>query len=210
LAYASLPMNLETLDGSLAYAWHGTRTPHVAAVKCARAPGRARRACGLPKVEEDLMESARILIVDDDKNALDGYKRLLHGIFDIETALGGGKALAAIHLFGPYQVIISDMQMPGMNGAEFLTQVRQLAPDSIRMVLTGYKNIDHAIEAVNEGRIFRYLTKPCEKGELVKTIQAAIEQYDKNAEEKHLVREAREIKSKAASLSKVLLSHELR
>ena len=164
-----------------------------------------------PNVEEDLMETelARVLIVDDDKNALDGYKRLLHGIFEVETALGGGKALAAIHLFGPYEVIISDMQMPGMNGAEFLAQVRQLAPDSVRMVLTGHKDVNQAIEAVNEGRIFRYLTKPCEKSELVKAVQLAVEQYHKTAEEKNLLRESREIKSKAASLSRVLLSHDL-
>jgi DNA-binding NtrC family response regulator len=160
--------------------------------------------------KEDPMESGRILFVDDDKNALDGYKRLLHGEFDVETALGGGQALGAIHLFGPYEVVISDMHMPGMNGAEFLAQVRQLAPDSVRMVLTGFKDINRAIEAVNEGRIFRYLTKPCEKKDLINAIQLALAQYRKNVEEKHLVKEARQIKLKAASLSKVLLSHDLR
>jgi DNA-binding NtrC family response regulator len=156
------------------------------------------------------MQSGRILIVDDDKNALDGYKRLLRGLFEVETALGGGQGLAAIHLFGPYEVIISDMQMPGMNGAEFLAQVRQLAPNTVRMVLTGYKDINQAIEAVNEGRIFRYLTKPCEKNDLVRAIELALEQYHAHTQEKELVKEAREIKMQAASLSKVLLRHDLR
>jgi len=150
------------------------------------------------------MESGRILFVDDDKNALNGYKRLLHDEFEVETALGGRQALAAIHIFGSYKVIISDMQMPGMNGAEFLAQVRQLAPDTVRMVLTGHKDINRAIEAVNEGRIFRYLTKPCEKSDLVKAIRLALAQYHTNVEEKSLVKEAKEIKLQAAGLSKIL------
>jgi DNA-binding NtrC family response regulator len=155
-------------------------------------------------------EPGRILFVDDDKNALDGYKRLLRGVFEVETALGGGQALAAIHLFGPYEVIITDMQMPGMNGAEFLAQVRQLAPYTVRMVLTGFKDLNRAIEAVNEGHIFRYLTKPCEKNDLVAALRLGVAQYRTNIQEKELVKEAKEIKLQAASLSKVLLKHDLR
>ncbi|MFZ1940850.1 MAG: response regulator [Terracidiphilus sp.] len=156
------------------------------------------------------MESARILLVDDDKNVLEGYKRLLHGLFEVETATDGGQALAAIHLFGPYEVIVTDMQMPGMNGAEFLAKVRQLSPNSVRMVLTGHKDINRAIEAVNEGRIFRYLTKPCEKNELVSAIELAVAQYRASTEEKQLARQAQEIKSQVAGLSKVLLSQNVK
>jgi DNA-binding NtrC family response regulator len=156
------------------------------------------------------MESARILLVDDDKNVLEGYKRLLHGLFEVEAVTDGGQALAAIHLFGPYEVIITDMQMPGMNGAEFLAKVRQLAPNSVRMVLTGHKDINRAIEAVNEGQIFRYLTKPCEKNELVRAIELAIAQYRTNIDEKELVKQAREIKSQAAGLGKVLFSQNMK
>jgi DNA-binding NtrC family response regulator len=156
------------------------------------------------------MELARILLVDDDKNVLEGYKRLLHGLFEVETATNGGQALAAVHLFGPYEVIITDMQMPGMNGAEFLAKVRQLSPNSVRMVLTGHKDIDRAIDAVNEGRIFRYLTKPCEIKELVHAIELALAQYRANTDEKELLKQAREIKSQADNLGEVLLSHNLK
>ncbi len=159
---------------------------------------------GEPAVEE------RILFVDDEQNVLDGYKRLLHDQFRIEVVPGGGQALAAIHLFGPYAIVISDMHMPGMNGAEFLGQVRQLAPNTVRMLLTGFKDINLAIEAVNEGRIFRYLTKPCEKKELVNAIELGLLQYHANVEARDAVKEAKEIKMQAASLSKVLLSHNLR
>ena len=156
------------------------------------------------------MESGRVPFVDDDKNALEGYKRLLHGLFEVETALGGGPGLAVIQLLGPFEVIIADMRMPGMNGAEFLAQVRQLAPNSVRMILTGHKDINRAIEAVNEGRIFRYLTKPCTKNDLAHAIELGVAESRANNEEKKLVRQAKEIKSQVASLSEVLLAREPR
>ena len=92
-----------------------------------------------------------ILFVDDDKNVLEGYKRLFLGEFRVSLASGGEKALAAIHLLGPFAMVISDMRMPGMNGAEFLCKVRELAPETVRMLLTGYKDVDRAIAAVNHG-----------------------------------------------------------
>lgn len=156
------------------------------------------------------MESGRVLFVDDDQNTLEGYKRILHGLFEVETALGSGPGLAAIHLLGPFEVIIADMQMPGMNGAEFLAQVRRLAPHSVRMILTGHKDITRAIEAVNEGRIFRYLTKPCGKNDLTHAIKLGMAEYRASTEEKKLVKPAEEIKSQAGSLSKVLLWHDPR
>jgi DNA-binding NtrC family response regulator len=152
----------------------------------------------------------RILFVDDEQRVLDGYKRLLRDQFRIEVVPGAGQALAAIHLFGPYAIVISDMFMPGMNGAEFLAQVRQLAPNTVRMLLTGYKDINLAIDAVNEGRIFRYLTKPCEKKDLVLAIELGLAQYHANVEAKEAIKEAKEVKLQAASLSKALLSHNLR
>jgi DNA-binding NtrC family response regulator len=153
----------------------------------------------------------RILFVDDEKRILDGYKRLLHDEqFSIATAQSGEQALAELHLFGPYAVVISDMHMPRMNGAEFLAQVRQLTPNTVRMLLTGYKDIDLAIEAVNEGRIFRYLTKPCKKNDLVQAIKLGLAQYQANLEDSEAIKQAKEITVQAAKLSKVLLSRDMR
>ena len=156
------------------------------------------------------MEAARVLFVDDDNNSLQGYKRLLYGLFEVETALGGVPGLAAVHLLGPFDVIIADMQMPGMSGAEFLAQVRQLAPNSVRMILTGHKDLNRAIKAVNEGRIFRYLTKPCGKDDLVHAIELGVAEYRTNIAEDRLVKEAKEIKSQVVSLSKSLFSQDPR
>jgi CheY-like chemotaxis protein len=110
----------------------------------------------------------KILFVDDEPAVLDGYRRMLHREFEVDTATGGERGLMLIHDCGPYCVVISDMRMPGMNGAEFLSQVRQKTPETVRMLLTGYTDINAAIEAVNEGNIFRFLTKPCMKETLVR------------------------------------------
>jgi CheY-like chemotaxis protein len=79
------------------------------------------------------------------------------------------------------------MRMPGMNGAQFLAQVRQTAPNTIRMLLTGYTEVDAAIEAVNQGNIFRFLTKPCEKVTLIEAINAGVYQYRLVMVEKELL-----------------------
>jgi len=129
----------------------------------------------------------KILFVDDEPAVLDGYKRILQREFDISTAAGGEQALAAIRENGPYSVVISDMRMPSMSGAQFLARVRQTAPDTIRMLLTGHADLNAAMEAVNEGNIFRFLTKPCEKEVLGKAITTGLVQYRLVIAEKELL-----------------------
>lgn len=119
----------------------------------------------------------KILFVDDDPNILQGYQRALRKILRIDTALGGEEGLAAIAKTGPYAVIISDMRMPGMDGVQFLSKVKDIAPDSVRMMLTGNADMNTAIVAVNEGNIFRFMTKPCEPDVFVKALQDGIQQY---------------------------------
>lgn len=152
---------------------------------------------------------ARILFVDDEENVLEGYKRLLHGEFEVETAKGGEQALAAVRLLGPYAVVISDMRMPGIDGAKLLARVRELAPNTVRMLLTGYKDLDSAIEAFNEGRIFRYLSKPCEKDALVDAIQLGLEQYRANKDQKELFRQVRALKQQADRLNQALIGDDI-
>ena len=129
----------------------------------------------------------KILFVDDEPAVLDGYQRMLHREFEVDTAEGGEQGLAAIHERGPYSVVVSDMRMPGMNGAQFLSQVRHSAPDTVRMLLTGFADVDAAVEAVNQGNIFRFLTKPCKKDVIAKAITAGLLQYRLVAAEKELL-----------------------
>ena len=119
----------------------------------------------------------KILFVDDDVNLLDGYKRQLRKQFLLETAVGGTEALKILSGNGTFAVVVSDMRMPGMNGIEFLSKVRQQHPESVRMMLTGNADLQTAIDAVNEGSIFRFLTKPCAPEYMAKTLLAGLEQY---------------------------------
>lgn len=121
--------------------------------------------------------TGKVLFVDDEPLVLDALRRMLHDKFHIYTANSGEKGLAAVEQNGPFAVVISDMRMPGMNGAEFLARIRKDAPDTVRMLLTGFTDLDAAIAAVNEGNIFRFLTKPCRKNELVSAINLGLAQH---------------------------------
>src|SRR5215471_19321351 len=107
-----------------------------------------------------------ILLVDDD---LHGYRRSLRGEFLMDTVLSGQEALNLIQSKGPYAVVISDMRMPGMDGVELLRRVKSVSPETVRIMLTGNADQDSAVEAINEGSIFRFLNKPCEKEKMAKT-----------------------------------------
>ena len=129
----------------------------------------------------------RILLVDDDSNILDGYRRSLSKEFLMETALGGTQALALATEKGPYAVVISDMRMPGMDGIQLLSHIKTVSPDTIRVMLTGNADMETAISAINEGSIFRFLNKPCSKEVMARTITAALVQYRLVTAEKQLL-----------------------
>src|SRR5512141_2774337 len=102
-----------------------------------------------------------VLCVDDERIVLEGLALHLRRRFDVTMAESGAEGLDAIRGSGKFAVVLSDMRMPGMRGAEFLAQVRQLSPETVRVLLTGYADLESAIAAVNEGQIFRFLNKPC-------------------------------------------------
>lgn len=129
----------------------------------------------------------RILFVDDDPLILAGWERSLRGQFDIETALGPKPALEKIAARGPFAVVISDMRMPDMDGLELLRQIHLASPDSIRLILTGNADLRTAIEAVNQGDIFRFLEKPCPNEALARVLTAALGQYRLLRTEKDLL-----------------------
>ena len=89
--------------------------------------------------------SDQILLVDDDKHVLDGYRRILSREFLLETAQGSEEALTQIQKSGPYAVVVSDMRMPGMNGVELLSTVKATSPDTVRIMITGYAELETAI-----------------------------------------------------------------
>jgi CheY-like chemotaxis protein len=119
----------------------------------------------------------KVLCVDDDANILAAYQRQLRKVFDLEVATGPEEGLKAVTTAGPFAVVLADLNMPGMNGIEFLKAVKAHSPDTIRMMLTGNADVSTAMEAVNTGNIFRFLTKPCSPDVLSTALQAGIEQY---------------------------------
>ncbi len=118
---------------------------------------------------------ARIMLVDDEPQVLEGLSRILRLRYDVDTATSGADALELLGRSGPYAVVVSDMRMPGMSGATFLAKMRELAPDTTRMLLTGQADLESAIAAINEGQIFRFLSKPCMPPHLLAAVAAGIE-----------------------------------
>ena len=129
----------------------------------------------------------KILCVDDEPNILSGYQRSLRKQFQIETAVGGADALEKIRQEGPYAVLVTDMRMPGMDGMQFLAAARQAAPSAVRIMLTGNADQKTAIDALNDGHVFRFLNKPCSPEELAGALSAALEQFRLLAAEKELL-----------------------
>lgn len=123
----------------------------------------------------------KILIVDDQPVVLSTLKKILElGPYKVFSALSGAEGLAILEK-EPVDLVISDERMPGMSGSEFLAVVRRRYPRTVRVILTGYASLDTAIRAINEGEIFRFLTKPIKSQDLhtvVEEVQANLAQRD--------------------------------
>lgn len=130
--------------------------------------------------------TGKVLIVDDEANVRMAMGRQLRKDFNIIAAAGGGEALKLLETNGPFALIVSDMRMPGMNGIQLLGEFAKHAPDTVRIMLTGCTDRQTAIDAVNEGSIFRFLTKPCPPETLVAAIRAGLGQYRRSREHKVL------------------------
>jgi response regulator RpfG family c-di-GMP phosphodiesterase len=124
-----------------------------------------------------MISEAKVLFVDDDPKTLQMYQRRFQTQFQLETAASGNQGLEALEKTGPYAAVVTDMQMPSMNGIEFLRRVKQQFPDTVRLMLTGNHDLKTAIAAVNDGYVFRFLTKPCSADMMTSALTAALEQY---------------------------------
>ncbi|MBU1567425.1 MAG: response regulator [Proteobacteria bacterium] len=129
----------------------------------------------------------KILFVDDEENILQSIKRELRKRFEIHTAEGGALALEILKRDGPFAIIVSDMRMPVMDGIQLLSTVKDIYPDTVRLMLTGNADQGTAIEAVNKGQIFRFLNKPCPTPTLVMALALALRQYRLITAEKELL-----------------------
>jgi response regulator RpfG family c-di-GMP phosphodiesterase len=139
-----------------------------------------------PQPQEQEALPATLLFVDDEPNILAALRRLFRPLgYRIFTAEGGAQGLEVI-ANEKIDLVISDMRMPEMDGAQFLEQVRLRSPDSIRILLTGYADIASTIDAINKGQIYRYITKPWEDNDIALTIRYALERKHLEHEKQRL------------------------
>jgi len=156
-----------------------------------------------------------VLCVDDEKSILSSLRRVfLDEPWDLRFAESGAEGLALIEQHGA-DVVLSDYRMPGMNGVEFLKKVKEIHPDCVRVVLSGYADVATILSALNEGEIYRFVNKPWNDAELIESVHKALEHRRlriKNREltlelERKIAQRTRELaeKSRALHLARVIL-----
>ncbi|MDQ8202578.1 HD domain-containing phosphohydrolase [Pelagicoccus sp. SDUM812003] len=115
----------------------------------------------------------KVLFVDDNKSVLAAFRRNLRKRYDVATAEGAAEALRMLENDGPFDIIVSDMKMPGMDGVSFLEKTIEISPGSVRIMLTGNAEQDTPVEAVNRGHVYKFLNKPCSVDDLVVALKEA-------------------------------------
>ncbi|MEM7552909.1 MAG: response regulator [Cyanobacteria bacterium P01_A01_bin.84] len=173
----------------------------------------------LDRISHQLMSISRrkkqkILVVDDEPDNLDLLYRTFRRDFQVLKAESGTKALETLSTEGEVAVIISDQRMPEMKGTEFLSKTLPQFPDTVRIILTGFTDIEDLVDAINAGQVYKYITKPWDPDELKAVVQRAAETYDllkQRTEELNranahidLLRALVEVKQSASSLNSIL------
>jgi signal transduction histidine kinase len=154
----------------------------------------------------------KVLLVDDEPRLLSGLRRQLCDRFDILTAESAAEAIRVLESGEKIGAVLSDMRMPERDGIDLLEEVGERWPDIRRLMLTGNNDLETAIEAVNRGRVFRFMRKPCDTDQLAAALKEAIEEY-RFVTGAHAEREALELRARAGSRSRKAflstISHEL-
>jgi two-component system NtrC family sensor kinase len=125
------------------------------------------------------MDPVRILFVDDERNVLHSLERLfLEEEYEIFTATSGQEGLELIEQSGPFQLIVSDYRMPSMNGVEFLSEVCRRWPETERIILSGFADTAAIVAAINDGQIYKFIAKPWNDDELLRTVREVLDRYE--------------------------------
>jgi len=133
----------------------------------------------------------RILVVDDEEAILETMAFTFEDDYEVLTSASPREALALLQREGPVAVVISDQRMPEMTGVEFLARVFSLHPTTVRIILTGFADMDAIIHAINEGHVYAYITKPWEPDQLKQVVRRAVDHFALAVENERLVRDLR-------------------
>jgi two-component system NtrC family sensor kinase len=152
-----------------------------------------------------MIEPNCILCIDDEPNVLRSLTRLfLDDRYEILTASSAADGLSILDRAGPVPVVISDYRMPGMNGVEFLSEVRKRWPETVRIVLSGYADTAAVVSAINEGQIYRFIAKPWNDDELRAAVASSLERYDLGRQNVELSAELRRKNAELMALNRDL------
>jgi serine/threonine-protein kinase len=143
--------------------------PMRAVPKPEAAPGPAP----MPAPEEDTSRKPRIVFIDDEERILTALKSIFRANYHVFTATDGAQALEFIKKFGVH-VVVSDQRMPGMTGVQVLRQLKEAAPNTVRILLTGYSDLASIVGSINEGEVFRFVSKPWNNQEIQKIVAEAV------------------------------------
>ena len=141
--------------------------------------------------DEVTTEKHPVLLVDDESEILFSLRGLLRTEFELHTAERGAEAMEILRR-QPIHAIMTDQRMPNMTGVELLRRAKEERPEAVRMVFTGYADIKAVIDAINQGEIYRYLTKPWDPDELVAVFRQACEYYDRLTQRRLLLLDLRD------------------
>lgn len=125
----------------------------------------------------DRKQKPRVLCVDDEPRVLAGLERQLHRHYEVVTAESAREGILKALREGPFAVVVSDFRMPQIDGISMLAKIREKSPETTRVLLTGFADGDAATKAVNRGQVFRFLSKPCDREELLESLEAAVEHH---------------------------------
>lgn len=134
-----------------------------------------------------MSKKTRVLIVDDDQRLLNAVKRTLRKDFDLTLAVGGHEALKIMETSEPFEVVVSDQNMPEMKGVVFLNAIEKKWPSVVRIMLSGNSDQETTIDAINKGKVFRFIRKPCDQETLAAAIKDAANQHELLEAEKRLL-----------------------
>ncbi len=135
----------------------------------------------------------RIMLVDDEENILKSIRRVLgkHGEWEIETFVKSQEALKRARTTN-FDLFLSDFRMPELDGVKFLTEIKNLQPESMRLIISGFTDLDALMGAINEAEIYRFITKPWQDYELISTVKQALHYRDMQVENRRLADQVRE------------------
>ena len=136
------------------------------------------KAVSIPSSDDSSQKHRRLLIVDDEPMLLEVLASIFSNVYNLRTAESGEAALQVLESGFLPEVIIADQRMPGLTGAQFLAKSIGYTPQAVRVVLTGYTDVQDIIDSINLGNVYRFLTKPWQRSEILEAVRLCFEHYD--------------------------------